>query len=99
MLVAIDVGNSAVKYGAFDGDRLVATERVESGPEAGVAAGVIPFPHVQTADEVVVLSSSPAQLELLLGELGREPRVLGEEVVACAKQLAHGAEASDSIQP
>jgi type III pantothenate kinase len=80
MLVAIDVGNSAVKFGAFDGVRLVATERVESGPTAGIAAGVIPFPHVQTADEVVVLSSAPEALRLLLGELGRPARVLGEEV-------------------
>lgn len=80
MLVAIDVGNSAVKYGAFDGGRLVATERVESGPSAGVAAGVIPFPHLGAAEAVVVLSSSPAQLELLLGELGRPARVLGESV-------------------
>ncbi len=80
MLVVVDVGNSSVKFGAFDGPRLVATERVESGASSGIAAGFIPFPHVAVADEVVVLSSSPAQLPLLLGELGRPARVLGDGV-------------------
>ncbi len=80
MIVAIDVGNTAVKFGAFDGppgaERLVASERVQGGRD--VASRLLPFPFVSTADELVVCSSAPSQLELLLANLGRDAHVLGD---------------------
>src|SRR5262249_18971863 len=63
MLVVLDIGNTAIKFGVFDGDRLVAVERIEGG-----AAGENLFPvgAVQTATEVVAISSSPANSERLV---------------------------------
>ena len=78
MLVTVDLGNTAIKFGAFDGDRLVATERIEAG--TGVVRGVVPFAHVSTADEVVVVSSSPSRVEDFLAQVDRPVRVLGEDV-------------------
>lgn len=80
MLVAIDLGNSAIKLGAFVDGRLVATERFEGGP--AIADGVIPSPHVAQADEVVVGASAPAQLGALLRAIDRPARVIGSDVVA-----------------
>ena len=79
MLVVVDLGNSMVKLGAFEDGRLIATERFEGGP--AIADGVIPSPYVARADEVVVASSAPAQLPLLLRALERSARVLGSEIV------------------
>lgn len=59
MFVAVDVGNSAVKFGAFDGERLVATERIEAG--RSLAEDVIPPAHLAGADVVAALASSPAR--------------------------------------
>lgn len=78
MLVAVDLGNSSLKLGAFDGARLVATERVEGGLR--ILEDVIPFPFLTTADEVVLCSSSPAQVAPFLAMAARPVRVLGEEV-------------------
>ena len=78
MLVAIDLGNSSIKFGVFDGERLVATERV-----AGGAAGenLFPIGAVQTAEEVVALTSAPDQARGLAERLGRPVRVLGADVL------------------
>lgn len=78
MLVVVDVGNTRIKFGAFDGPRLVATECVEGG--ARVARGTLPFPHVATADEVVLLTSAPGQVPDVIELLGRPARILGEDV-------------------
>ena len=77
MLVVLDVGNTAIKFGVFDGDRLVATERVEGG-----AAGenVFPIGAIESASEVVAVSSSPANSRGLEQRLGRPVRILGDEV-------------------
>jgi type III pantothenate kinase len=77
MLVAVDIGNSSIKFGVFDGDRLVAFERIEGG-----AAGenVFPTGHVASAREVVAISSSPANSAGLVEKLGRSVRLLGDEV-------------------
>ncbi len=77
MIVAIDIGNTAVKVGVFDGDRLVATERVES---RAVGEHFLPVPHLADADEVVVVSSSPATTAAVLAALGRPARLLGDDV-------------------
>jgi type III pantothenate kinase len=79
MLVAIDLGNSSIKLGTFEGDRLIATERFEGGP--AIADGVIPSPHVAQADEVVVGASAPAHLAVLLRAIDRPARVLDREIV------------------
>jgi len=78
MLVVVDLGNSSLKFGAFENGRLIASERVEGG--RGLARGVIPFAYVAGADEVVVGTSAPDQLPALLARLGRPVRVLGEEI-------------------
>lgn len=77
MLVVLDVGNSAIKLGVFDGDRLVATERIEGG-----AAGENVFPSgaLASASDVVAVSSSPANARGLAEKLGRPVRILGDEV-------------------
>ncbi len=80
MLVVIDLGNTRVKFAAFEGERLIATEAYEGGPS--VADDVIPFPHVATADEIVVGASAPERLASLLRALERPARVLGADVVA-----------------
>ena len=59
MLVAVDVGNSAVKFGAFDGVRLVASERIEAGRT--LVEDVIPPAQLTLADEVAALASSPVR--------------------------------------
>lgn len=78
MLVVVDLGNSALKFGAFDGDRLIATERVEGG--RNVASGVIPFSYFSVADEVVVAASAPDQVPHLLERSDRPVRVLDAAV-------------------
>ena len=82
MLVVVDLGNSAVKFGAFEADRLVATERVESGRGVGESVGgsVIPFPFFTTAEEVVIASSAPGELPAFVANAQRRVRVLGEDV-------------------
>ena len=77
MLVVLDIGNTAIKFGVFDGDRLVAVERIEGG-----AAGenLFPIGAIQTASEVVAISSSPANSAGLAEKLGRVVRLLGDEV-------------------
>jgi type III pantothenate kinase len=90
MLVVIDLGNTRVKFAAFDGDRLVATEAVHGGPT--IAGDVIPFPYVTTGDEIVVGASSPDRLEMLLNALERPARVLGAEVVAAVPTTYERAE-------
>ena len=80
MLVVFDLGNSAVKLGAFEDDRLIAVERFEGGP--AIADGVIPSPLVARADVVVVGSSAPEQLPVLLRAIERPARVLGDDVRA-----------------
>jgi type III pantothenate kinase len=77
MLVALDIGNTAIKFGVFDGDRLVAVERIEGG-----AAGenLFPIGAIQTASEVVAVSSSPANSAGLVEKLGRSVRLLGDDV-------------------
>src|SRR5882724_9046747 len=77
MLVVLDIGNTAIKFGVFDGDRLVAVERIEGG-----AAGenLFPIGAVQSATEIVAISSSPANSAGLAGKLGRPVRLLGDEV-------------------
>ena len=79
MIVAIDIGNTSVKFGVFDGGRLVAVERVQGG-----AAGenLFPIGAIAAADEVVAVSSSPANSAGLAGKLGRSVRLLGDEVRA-----------------
>jgi len=79
MLVVVDLGNTRVKFAAFDGRRLVATEAFEGGPT--IAADVIPFPHVTSADEIVVGASAPGRLEAMLRALERPARVLGADVL------------------
>ena len=78
MLVAVDLGNSAIKLGAFEDGRLVATERVEGGID--VLDGVIPFPFVSTAEHVVVAASRPERVDDFRALAGRPVRVLGEDV-------------------
>ena len=77
MLVVLDVGNTAIKFGVFDGDRLIASERVEGG-----AAGesVFPIGAIASASEVVAVSSSPANSRGLAERLGRPVRILGDDV-------------------
>ncbi len=77
MLVVLDIGNSAIKFGVFEGDRLVAVERIEGG-----AAGenLFPIGAVQSASEVVAISSSPANTNGLVEKLGRPVRLLGDDV-------------------
>jgi len=77
MLVVLDIGNTAIKFGVFDGDRLVTMKRIEGG-----AAGenLFPIGAVQSATEIVAISSSPANSEGLAGKLGRPVRLLGDEV-------------------
>jgi type III pantothenate kinase len=77
MLVVLDIGNTATKFGVFDGDRLVAVERIEGG-----AAGENLFPvgAIATATEIVAISSSPANSERLVEKLGRPVRLLGDDV-------------------
>jgi len=77
MLVVLDVGNTAIKFGVFDGDRLVAVERIEGG-----AAGenVFPIGAIESASEIVAVSSSPANSAGLAERLGRPVRILGDEV-------------------
>ncbi len=97
MLVVVDAGNTRVKFGAFRGDRLVATEETEGGAPAGgggaggagdagsrapLADGLVPFPHVAAADEIVVVCSAPAVLPVVLAALPGRPRVLGDELLA-----------------
>lgn len=80
MLVVVDVGNTTIAFGAFDGDRLIATERVEAGQ--ALIGNVIPFPFLHAADRVVVASSSPPRLDAVLAALGRPAEVLGADAVA-----------------
>jgi pantothenate kinase type III len=80
MLVAIDLGNTAVKLGAFDGTRLVAFERVDV--RRSLAEDLIPFAHLLSADEVVALASSPRRAEEFAAWTPRPARVLGDEVRA-----------------
>ena len=47
MLLAVDIGNSNIKLGVFDGDRLLGTWRVGTDPN-------------KLADEYAVLISEPA---------------------------------------
>jgi len=77
MLVALDIGNTAIKFGVFDGDRLVAVERIEGG-----AAGenLFPIGAIQSATEIVAVSSSPANSAGLVDKLGRPVRLLGDDV-------------------
>jgi type III pantothenate kinase len=77
MLVALDIGNTAIKFGVFDGDRLVAVERIEGG-----AAGenLFPIGAIQSATEIVAVSSSPANSAGLVEKLGRPVRLLGDDV-------------------
>jgi len=82
MLVAIDIGNTAIKFGVFDGDELVSSERIEGG-----AAGenLFPIGAVQSATEIVAVSSSPANSAGLVEKLGRPVRLLGDEVRRAVK--------------
>ncbi len=77
MFVALDIGNTAVKFGVFDGDRLVQSERI-----AGGAAGenLFPIGAIASASEVVAVSSSPANAATLAEKLGRAVRLLGDDV-------------------
>lgn len=77
MLVVLDIGNTTIKFGVFDGERLVAVERIEGG-----AAGenLFPIGAVESADEVVAVSSSPANARELPARLGRPVRLLGDDV-------------------
>lgn len=77
MLVVLDIGNTAIKFGVFEGVRLVAVERIEGG-----AAGenLFPIGAVASASEVVAISSSPANSRGLVEKLGRPVRLLGDEV-------------------
>src|SRR5215831_11665142 len=77
MLVALDIGNTAIKFGVFDGDRLTAVERIEGG-----AAGenLFPIGAIQSASHVVAVSSSPANSAGLVEKLGRPVRLLGDDV-------------------
>lgn len=78
MLAAVDVGNSAVKFGAFEGRRLVATERIDA--RRSLAEDMIPPAHFVGADEAVVLCSSPARAAQFVAWSPRATRVLGDEV-------------------
>lgn len=78
MLAAVDLGNSALKIGAFDGGRLVASERHDV--PRSLAEDVIPSAHLLAADEAVVLASSPRRLAEFTDWAPRAVRVLGEEV-------------------
>lgn len=78
MLVAVDLGNSAIKFGAFDGARLIASERMDS--RRSLAEDVIPPAVLTGADEAVALSSSPARAAELAAWSPRAIRVLGDEV-------------------
>jgi type III pantothenate kinase len=77
MLVVLDVGNTAIKIGVFDGDRLVTSERVEGG---AADENAFPTGAIATASEVVAVSSSPANARGLEERLGRPVRILGDEV-------------------
>jgi type III pantothenate kinase len=78
MLVAVDVGNSAIKFGAFEDGRLVAVERMDV--RRSLDEDVIPPAHFVAADEAVVLSSSPARTAQFLAWSPRNARLLGDEV-------------------
>ena len=81
MLVVLDIGNTAVKLGVFDGDRLVAVERIIGGGGTRVAGEILfPIPSIASADEVVAVSSSPANAAGLVEKLGRPVRLLGDAV-------------------
>ncbi|MCE9635959.1 MAG: type III pantothenate kinase [Planctomycetes bacterium] len=80
MLVAVDLGNSAIKFGAFDGARLVASERVDS--RRSLAEDVIPPSMLSGAADAVALASSPARAAELAAWSPRPIRVLGDEVRA-----------------
>ena len=77
MLVAVDLGNSAIKVGAFDGSRLVAVERVDT--RRSLSEDAIPPEHLVRADEVVVVASSPSRVAEFLDWCGRPARVLGDD--------------------
>lgn len=78
MLAAVDLGNSSLKLGAFDGARLVATERIDV--PRSLAEDVVPPAHLLVADEIVVLASSPRRLREFRDWTPRPARVLGDEV-------------------
>ena len=78
MLVAVDLGNTALKLGAFDGARLVATERFDV--PRSLAEDLVPTAHFLAADEAVVLASSPRRLAEFADWTPRPVRVLGDEV-------------------
>jgi type III pantothenate kinase len=78
MLAAVDVGNTAIKFGAFEGTRLVAVERVDA--RRSLAEDVIPPALFLDADVAVVLSSSPARTAQFTAWSPRATRVLGDEV-------------------
>lgn len=80
MLVVVDVGNTTIAFGAFEGERLLGTERVEAG--SALIGTVIPFPFLHAADDVIVGCSSPGRLDEVLHALGRPARVLGPAEVA-----------------
>ncbi len=80
MLVVVDLGNTRLKLGAFMGAELTAVEAVEGGRR--IAEGAIPFPQLFSADEVVIGSSSPEQLDVLVKAIRRPVRVLGHDVLA-----------------
>jgi len=77
MLVALDIGNTAIKFGVFDADALVAVERIEGG---AVGENVFPIGAVASASEIVAVSSSPKNAERIAEKLGRPVRILGDDV-------------------
>ncbi len=77
MLLAADVGNSAVKFALFEGSRCVATARVASADLAGSAA----LPDLGAPwDEAVAVSVSAPGLAALERAAGRRVLVLGRDL-------------------
>ena len=59
MLLAVDIGNTYIKLGVFDGDKLLGPWRVGTDPS-------------KLADEYAVLITNLLALEGILQELGQE---------------------------
>lgn len=77
-LAAVDLGNSAVKFGAFEGSRILAVERFDV--RRSLAEDAIPPAHFVAAEEAVVLASSPARAAEFAAWTPRTVRVLGDDV-------------------
>lgn len=74
MLLAIDIGNSAIKFGVFDGENLVSRFAVPSAPVP--SAGEI-FSHI--SDKISVRAFSAIVVSSVVPKISESVRELGEK--------------------